>query len=302
MNKDWISRNTLLEKLDLLLKRRFTGSVPEQANMPIHEFYSMIESCPSVYDEAPDLSRYGKWELTDSDNFQICRQLTEDMFELYRISVDSPSWKRGQDVFWVSHKIVYVPDIDVSEVLECYDYGSIEAFQKEYGEHWKRKLAQFDFELDAQNKSHYISPLLTWYNAKQLICRLSGYLDEDGAGVFGFKESPKKKYKVCGLQAPGEDGITSEGIRSLSEMIAGDSFDVVRVEGNSSLAVFLMDADVYMDWESRGIMETFKSFVREILDDIEKETNDWVYRFEDAEIFDETGNVVKHFEDVYLGY
>ena len=91
MNKDWISRNTLLEKLDFLLKRRFAGSIPAQVNMPIHEFYSMIESCPSVYDEAPDLSRYGKWELTDSDNFQICRQLTEDMFELYRISVDSPS-------------------------------------------------------------------------------------------------------------------------------------------------------------------------------------------------------------------
>ena len=96
--------------------------------------------------------------------------------------------------------------------------------------------------------------------------------------------------------------MTSEGIRSLSEMIAGDSFDVVRVEGNSSLAVFLMDADVYMDWESRGIMETFKVFIREILDDIEKETKDWVYRFEDAEILDGTGNIVKHFEDVYLGY
>ncbi|MSS38601.1 hypothetical protein [Clostridium porci] len=238
-----------------------------------------------------------KWKLTDDDSFQIRKERKEDVFELYQIDSVVSSYERGERDFRVSHAVVYLSDIDTEDVLDCYGYESLKALKEEYGDDWKGILAECDFELTSQNGECFISPDMTWDEAKQLICELSGY--SEGS------EAPKKQkdvFRVCGLQFPVEDGITTNGIQSLLKMANGNTFDFILVDAEASAAIFLINSEVYAQWESEGILQAFKAFIREILDDKEKETEDGMYQFEDARILNENGTVATHIEEVYLGY
>lgn len=236
------------------------------------------------------------WILTDDDSFQIRRKIEEDVFELYQIDATAPSWEEGDRVFRVSHAVIYICDINQDSMMDCYGYESLEAFKEEYGDDWKGVLAECDFEITSQNGEYFISSDLTWKEAKKLICKLSGYQEETD------DQDAAVNYRVCGLQFPLEDGITADGIQQLLKMVNGETFDFLRVDAEFSAAIFIINSDVYAQWESQGILLAFKAFVREILDDKEKETEDSIYSFEDARILNEDGTVATHSENIYLSY
>ncbi len=236
------------------------------------------------------------WILTDDDSFQIRRKIEEDVFELYQIDATTPSWEDSDRVFRVSHAVIYICDIDQDSMMDCYGYESLEAFKEMYGDDWKGVLAECDFEITSQNGEYFISSDLTWKEAKELICKLSGYQEETD------DQDTAANYRVCGLQFPLEDGITADEIQWLLKMVNGETFDFLRVDAEFSAAIFIINSDVYAQWESEGILLTFKTFVREILDDKEKETEDGIYPFEDARILKEDGTVATHAENIYLSY
>lgn len=237
-----------------------------------------------------------EWILTDNDSFQIRRKIEEDVFELYQIDATAPSWEEGNQLFRVSHAVIYICNINQDSMMDCYGYESFEAFKEEYGDNWKGVLAECDFEITSQNGECFISSDLTWNEAKKLVCELSGYQEEmDNQDVI-------EKYRVCGLQFPLEDGITTDGIQRLLKMASGETFDFLRVDAEFSAAIFIVNSDVYIQWESEGILFTFKAFVREILDDKEKEMEDGIYPFEDARVLNGDGTVVAHAENIYLNY
>lgn len=250
---------------------------------------------PAAADASENVSG-AEWVLTDNDNFQIQRKIEEDIFELYQIDAVAPSWEEGDPAFRVSHAVIYICDIDQDSMMDCYGYGSLEAFKEEYGDGWKGILAECDFEITAQNGECFISPDLSWKEAKNLICQLSGYQEEANP------QDATVKYRVCGLQFPLEDGITADGILQLLKMVSGEAFDFLRVDAEASAAIFIINSDVYAQWESERILLAFKAFVREILDDKKKETEDGIYPFEDARILNEDGTVAAHTENIYLNY
>lgn len=250
---------------------------------------------PATADASENVSG-SEWVLTDDDSFQIRRKIEEDIFELYQIDAVAPSWEEGDRAFRVSNAVIYICDIDQDSMMDCYGYESFEAFKEEYGDDWKGVLAECDFEITSQNGECFISPDLSWKEAKNLICRLSGYREETDPQVAAVK------YQVCGLQFPLEDGITADGIQQLLKMADGETFDFLRVDAEASAAIFIINSDVYAQWESEGILLTFKAFVREILDDKEKETEDDIYPFEDARILNGDGTVAAHTENIYLNY
>lgn len=87
------------------------------------------------------------------------------------------------------------------------------------------------------------------------------------------------KFHVCGLQFPGEEGITASRVMDLFDMTKGYYYDLIRIEGQNSAAYVVMDSNLYVTWENDGLYERFIRFVKEILDDVEKETGDGIYDF-----------------------
>ncbi len=87
------------------------------------------------------------------------------------------------------------------------------------------------------------------------------------------------EFHVCGLQFPGEEGITASRVMDLFEMTKGYYYDLVRIDGQNSSAYVVMDSSLYLAWENDGIYSKFIRFVREILDDVEKETANGIYDF-----------------------
>lgn len=116
------------------------------------------------------------WVVTDPDSFQIRRRLEDDVFELYQIDELPAGNEECSNYYRVSHAIVYLSDIDVPDVLQCYGYDSLEEFQERYREDWKGILAECDFELMCQNGEYFIGkPRASFEEAKHQIILASGY-------------------------------------------------------------------------------------------------------------------------------
>ena len=114
-----------------------------------------------------------KWVLTDDDSFQIRRMVEDGIYELYQIqAIREPLDDEAS--FKVAHAVIYTSEIDVKNVCDCYGYESLDAVKKEYGDEYKGILAECEFELDALECLLH-TPALTWKDARELICKLSGY-------------------------------------------------------------------------------------------------------------------------------
>lgn len=87
------------------------------------------------------------------------------------------------------------------------------------------------------------------------------------------------EFHVCGLQFPGEDGITASRVMDLFYMTKGYYYDLFRIEGENSAAYMVMDSNLYLTWENDGIFPKFTRFVKGILDDTKKETGNDIYDF-----------------------
>ena len=85
------------------------------------------------------------------------------------------------------------------------------------------------------------------------------------------------KYSITGIQFPGEDGITADGIDYILSLNSGYYFDFRRIDGQNSSAIFAFDSDIYAEMEANGEFEDFDRLVTEVLNDTDKEEPNGVY-------------------------
>lgn len=89
-----------------------------------------------------------------------------------------------------------------------------------------------------------------------------------------------EKYPIIGIQIPGENGITADGVKFIMEKNSGYEFDFRRIDGNQSAAVFVIDSDVYAEMEAQQYtLDTFDQFIQNIINDTANESPDSVYDF-----------------------
>lgn len=114
------------------------------------------------------------WMLTDEDSFQLRRKLSSGAYELYQIT------QMGEDkAYNVSHGIIYPEAVDMTSVLDCFGYDSLEELQNVYGNAWESIVAECEFELNAFNSMILSNgPSMTWMEARELIHELTGYRTE----------------------------------------------------------------------------------------------------------------------------
>lgn len=87
----------------------------------------------------------------------------------------------GEQRYGISHAIVFLDNIIPEPILDCYGYESLEQFKAEYADDWKGMLVECAFEISAwECIMHLADIFLTWNKAKELICMLSGYQEQDG--------------------------------------------------------------------------------------------------------------------------
>ena len=80
------------------------------------------------------------------------------------------------------------------------------------------------------------------------------------------------KYSITGIQFPGEDGITADGIDYILSLNSGYYFDFRRIDGQNSSAIFAFDSDIYAEMEANGEFEDFDRLVTEVLNDTDKKS------------------------------
>ena len=64
----------------------------------------------------------------------------------------------------MAHAIVYVDDIDIPSVLNCYGYDSLEEVKTVYGAELEQILAECEFELEAQTGECFTGPIFKSYS------------------------------------------------------------------------------------------------------------------------------------------
>ncbi|MSS36506.1 hypothetical protein [Clostridium porci] len=101
------------------------------------------------------------------------------------------------------------------------------------------------------------------------------------------EKNEKETARVCGIQYPGEEGITKEDMESLLQRFAGFYMDVVRIDepNGQSSATFLIESDLYAEWEESGELERFKEHFAKILGDQELEQENGRYFFAGVEVW-----------------
>lgn len=119
-----------------------------------------------------------KWTMTDSDYFQLRRNIYEHTYEFYAIVQIFIPKNAGDQCYKVARKVIFMSEIDTKSVLISYDYESLEEFIDNFGNGWDAVLAECAFELSAGAEDSILqSPLMTREEAKKLICDLTGYVE-----------------------------------------------------------------------------------------------------------------------------
>lgn len=93
------------------------------------------------------------------------------------------------------------------------------------------------------------------------------------------------KFRVCGFQFPGGRGLDKESLEWLFGYLSSYHFDIMRIDGNNSAACFIIDSDLYAEWEEKGILDGFKQVFERILNDATLENSDKMYQFCGEPIF-----------------
>lgn len=93
------------------------------------------------------------------------------------------------------------------------------------------------------------------------------------------------KYSITGVQFPGEDGITSDGIDYILSINSGYYFDFRRIDGQNSSAIFAFDSDIYAEMEANGEFDDFDRLVVEVLNDTNKEKPKGIYDCHGTEFY-----------------
>lgn len=122
--------------------------------------------------------KHSDWILTDDDSFQICRNVEnifKDMgpvYELYQVQAVTDD---DDKCYKVAHEYVFVNDINIDDILDCYGYRSIDDISDDKNT-MEQILAEYSFELTAASWENLLStPLLSYNEARAIISALSGY-------------------------------------------------------------------------------------------------------------------------------
>lgn len=98
-----------------------------------------------------------------------------------------------------------------------------------------------------------------------------------------YSENGKKEEKLCeiiGIQFPLEEGNQSKDIIQAMSKMNCDGYDFHRIDGESSSAYFVFNSDVDARFQERGIFPDFNAFVKDILNDVNLESESGYYQFE----------------------
>lgn len=102
---------------------------------------------------------------------------------------------------------------------------------------------------------------------------------------FAASVKQDEKFPITGLQFCPEDYMTSAGFKRLMELLNSDEFEPLQIDGNANTSsYFLISSELYAELEVADVNE-FEAFVREILDDIEKENSDNQYMWRDHRVY-----------------
>ena len=113
---------------------------------------------------------------------------------------------------------------------------------------------------------------------------LSGCVDMTNTD-HDFTGPLQKKFPIVGLQFNPEYYMTSDGLMRLLKLLDTDEFEIVQVDGTANTSsYFLFSSEVYEDLEVKDLTE-FETFIREILDDINKENPDDQYMWRDHRVY-----------------
>lgn len=113
-----------------------------------------------------------KWVLTDEDCFRVCRKLDNNLYEFYQIIDYDPN--KDEVNYGVAHNVIDIRYVDIENICDRYSYESLDQIKKIHGDTWKRFFAEYAFELSCM-ASDICGKGLTYKEATDLICRLSGY-------------------------------------------------------------------------------------------------------------------------------
>lgn len=102
---------------------------------------------------------------------------------------------------------------------------------------------------------------------------------------FASQDSTKKTFPVVGLQFCQEDYMTAAGLNKLMNLLDSSEFECLQIDGNgNTTSYFLISSKLYDKLEADDINE-LEMFIREILDDVDKETPDGQYDWHGYRIF-----------------
>ena len=121
-------------------------------------------------------------------------------------------------------------------------------------------------------------------NSAESSCPSSGCIDASNTN-YDSVDPLKKKFPIVGLQFNPEDYMTSDGLMRLLKLLDTDEFEIVQIDGTANTSsYFLISSEIYATLEVQDLTE-FESFVREILDDINKENPDGQYMWRDHRVY-----------------
>lgn len=99
------------------------------------------------------------------------------------------------------------------------------------------------------------------------------------------QNNTKTHFQVAGLQFCPEDYMTTAGLNKLMNLLDSSEFECLQIDGNgNTTSYFLISSKLYDKLEADDINE-LELFIREILDDVNKETPDGRYDWHGHRIF-----------------
>lgn len=95
-----------------------------------------------------------------------------------------------------------------------------------------------------------------------------------------IENKENKPCQIIGIQFPLEEGIPSKDIIQSMSIINCDGYDFHRIDGDTSSAYFIFNSDIYMEFQERGLLSYFETWIKMILNDVNLESESCNYEFE----------------------
>lgn len=146
------------------------------------------------------------WIRTDSDDFQLCRKIKDDLYELYQVVCLKPYRDESEKAFGIATAIIDMKTVDIKDVCYRSAYPSLDKFKEDYGEAWERVIAEFAFEQDAVECA-IKAPLMSYEEAQSRIVNTTGFREKDDSVNRLVADTPFGKLVAYPSNDPAHPGI-----------------------------------------------------------------------------------------------